>query len=299
MKRDCFDIGTIQAFLDGELEPAVSASVSSHIAACDACAMALADAEEESAFVFAALDREMNTLVPTQRLWTRINESIEEEKHHASFWNKALALFGPLFTSPSFAMATVAILVLGFGVVVFIDRNAAPTEQSGSDIARIQPTQTAQTSQPVPVNPTATDTQPQLVEVAANRSKRSEKISNADFREEKRPATFVRTVQPEAGPKQPEVVNAAYLPGEESYVKTIADLSKSVNTAKDDVMRPSEQVAYARDMALVDDSIKKMRAVVRKNPKNEPAKQVLYASYQNKIDLLSSVAQREDLVALK
>lgn len=296
MKRDCLDIGTIQAFLDGELEPAVSASVSSHIAACDACAMALADAEEESAFVFAALDREMNTLVPTQRLWTRINETIQEEKHHATFWNKVLAFFGPLFTSPSFAMAAAAVVVFGFAAVVLIDRNSVPTEQPGPTVASVPPSQPTQS---VSADPTDTNTEPQTVEVAANPSRRAVKAANAYFHEEKRPVSFVKTVQPEIGPKQPEVVNAAYLPGEESYVKTIADLSKSVKTAKDDVMRPSEQVAYARDMALVDDSIKKMREVVRKNPKNESAKQVLYSSYQNKIDLLSSVAQREDLVALK
>jgi hypothetical protein len=50
-------------------------------------------------------------------------------------------------------------------------------------------------------------------------------------------------------------------------------------------------------MAVVDDAIAKMRKVVQKNPKNESAKQVLYTSYQNKIDLLNSVSQREELVA--
>ena len=298
MKRDCLDIGTIQAFLDGELEPAVSASVSSHIAACDACAMALADAEEESAFVFAALDREMNTLVPTQRLWTRINESIEEEKHHASFWNKALSFFGPLFTSPSFAMAAAAVLVFGLGAVVLIDRNGDPGSQPQQTTVS---NNTAQPSQPPSTIQEFVPSESQPIEVASSVAKRPSKATYADVRESRNPSKTGKTdhVDEPVRPKQPEAVNAAYLPGEESYVKTIADLSKSVNTAKDDVMRPSEQVAYARDMALVDDSIKKMRAAVRKNPKNEPAKQVLYASYQNQIDLLNSVAQREDLVALK
>jgi hypothetical protein len=93
--------------------------------------------------------------------------------------------------------------------------------------------------------------------------------------------------------------NAAggYLPGEESYVKTIASLSQSVADQKDTAMRPSERIAYERDMAVVNDSIKRMREEVRKNPKNDSAKQVLYSSYQNKVDLLNSVAQREELVA--
>jgi hypothetical protein len=88
-----------------------------------------------------------------------------------------------------------------------------------------------------------------------------------------------------------------YLPGEESYVKTIETLSDSVAGQKDSVLKPSQQVAYERDLAVVDDSIKRMRKAVRNNPKNDSAKQVLYSSYQNKIDLLNSVAQREELVA--
>jgi hypothetical protein len=80
-------------------------------------------------------------------------------------------------------------------------------------------------------------------------------------------------------------------------MKTIASLSQSVSGQKDALMRPSERVSYERDMAVVNDSIKRMRDEVRKNPKNESAKQVLYSSYQNKIDLLNSVAQKEELVA--
>ncbi len=62
-------------------------------------------------------------------------------------------------------------------------------------------------------------------------------------------------------------------------------------------MRGSERMSFERDLAVVNDAIDKMRVVVKKDPKNESAKQVLYASYQNKIDLLSSVSQKEELVA--
>ncbi len=50
-------------------------------------------------------------------------------------------------------------------------------------------------------------------------------------------------------------------------------------------------------MAVVDDAIDKMRREVKKNPRNESAKQVLYSSYQNKIDLLNSVSQKGELMA--
>ena len=88
-----------------------------------------------------------------------------------------------------------------------------------------------------------------------------------------------------------------YMPGEESYVKTISILSKSVDEQKDSVMRPSERISYERDMAVVNDAIAKMKTAVKKNPRDESAKQVLYSSYQNKIDLLNSVSQKEELMA--
>ncbi len=50
-------------------------------------------------------------------------------------------------------------------------------------------------------------------------------------------------------------------------------------------------------MAVVDDTISKMKSEVKKNPKNEAAKQVLLASYQNKVDLLNSVAEKTELMA--
>jgi hypothetical protein len=50
-------------------------------------------------------------------------------------------------------------------------------------------------------------------------------------------------------------------------------------------------------MAVVDDAIKKMQREVRRNPKNEAAREVLRSSYQNKIDLLNSVAEKSELMA--
>jgi hypothetical protein len=91
--------------------------------------------------------------------------------------------------------------------------------------------------------------------------------------------------------------SSPYLPGEKDYVQTISSLTKTVEGQKDSVLRPSERVAYERDMAVVDDSIAKIRNEVKRNPKNETARQVLYSSYQNKIDLLNSVSQKEELVA--
>jgi hypothetical protein len=109
-----------------------------------------------------------------------------------------------------------------------------------------------------------------------------------------------REIQPRRLDYRPSNRNASsdiYLAGEESYVRTISDLKQNVDAQKDTVMTPSSRVSYERDMAVVNDSIKRMREVVKKNPRNQAARQVLYSSYQDKIDLLNSVAQREELMA--
>ena len=93
------------------------------------------------------------------------------------------------------------------------------------------------------------------------------------------------------------IIPAEYIPGEDSYTKTIATLKSTVDGEKDLDLKPSERFAYEKDMAMINDAINKMKAEVKKNPKNEAAKQLLFASYQNKIDLLNSVSEKNDLVA--
>jgi len=290
MNGNCLDIGTIQAFLDGELTPEVSMSVSGHIAKCEACSMMLGEAEEESAFVFPVLEREMNTLVPTQRLWSRINESIAVERENTPFWKKVLTGIAVSLRNPSIAIAASVVIVVGVFAAVYSIKFDQPVVNNGRNIANVQPklTDPIPTVVSGPTAPSQTETSgPARVRYVANDQK--SQVVKADY--------VVREKQPLTA-KGPYMVNAdGYLPGEESYVRTISNLSQTVAGQKNSVMRPSQQVAYERDLAVVDDSIKRMRSEVRKNPKNESAKQVLYTSYQNKIDLLNSVAQKDELMA--
>lgn len=282
--KNCLDTGTIQAFLDGELAPAEASVVSAHIAKCDACAAQLANAEEESAFVFSVLGREMDTLVPTQRLWTKINDSIVVEKQSAPFWKKAWAYISTSLASPSIAVAAGVLIVVAVFTVVFIVRDGGgnPTSVAKGPGPVISSPVTSGSSVSTPVNgvtvskPSPEIQQPAYVAASTPAPKRSE---NREYS------------------SRPIPQQAVYMPGEESYVKTIASLSQTVDNQKDAVLRPSERIDYERDMALVNDAISKMKKEVRRNPKNESAKQVLYTSYQNKIDLLNSVSQREELVA--
>ncbi len=284
MKENCLDIGTIQAFLDRELSPAESTRVSTHVAGCDSCALMLSQAEDESALVFSALEREFDTLVPTQRLWGRINTAIETERREAPFWQKVLAFVRTSLANPSLAAAASIILVIGVAAFYWMNRPTPVTETPRNDVARDE--RPMNVSAPAPVATTAP--------VARNNDAPAAVVERASYHPPQNPVS----VKPAAAKSQTGVTSVnEYMPGEDSYVKTIANLTKSVEQKKDDVMRPSERVAYERDMAVVDDAIAKMRKEVKKNPKNDSARQVLYSSYQNKIDLLNSVSQREELMA--
>jgi hypothetical protein len=290
MSDKCIEIGTIQAFLDGETSPDLSFKISGHVADCDKCAFVLAEAEEESSVVFSALDREFNSMVPTQRLWSSINEAIAYEKSHKSFWDRVRGSLSALFANPSITVAASVLLVFGIFAAVW---SLKPVDVAPSDIATVQP-KSAQTktvditgsSQVVPP-PSASYT------VGATKfpaDKVAKLVRTANFK----PASDQIRAQPAV-----LKMNSAeeYLPGEESYVRTIADLRQNVDGKKDRIMNPSSRIAYERDMAVVNDAITKMKEVVKKNPKNQSAKQVLYSSYQNKIDLLNSVVEREELMA--
>ena len=146
MKDNCLDIGIIQAFLDCELDQAETARVSGHISMCNDCAVLLAQAEDESSMVFSALEREFNTLVPTQRLWNKINDSIETERETRPFWEKAWAGFVAAFASPSLVAAAGLLIVVGVLALIWTNRNVTQPEVAGSKTPTVN-------TKPAPVIP--------------------------------------------------------------------------------------------------------------------------------------------------
>lgn len=290
MKKDCLEIGTIQAFLDGELASDLLETAATHLALCDDCAALLAAAEEESAIVFSALDAELNTLVPTQRLWTKINNEIEKERR--PFWQTVFAFF----KNP--AVSAFASLMIVFGV--FMGYLNLKNGQSSVDVARTK-REIEQVSSPAfktdEIIPEKTE-KPKVNNEITEFTKTDEKLRN-HFTATK--TVIKETVTKiEEKPKKEEKVQPAaqnYLPGEASYIRTIGTLENNVNRTKDETLSPSARFTFEQNLAMVNDVIKKMREQLRKNPRNEAARQLLAAAYQNKIDLLNSVAEKEQLMA--
>ena len=303
MNGKCFEIGAIQAFLDGETTPEMSLRLTDHVGACDDCARVMAEADEQNAIVFSTLERELNTLVPTQRLWSRINETIEVEKSQMPVWHKVLVYVRVALANPSLTVAAGILLVLGFFAVLITVRDS---RNVGIEVARQdssqRPVDVPQAKQDDPVVTTAAqgDSAPSAAPAPALVGRSNLKDSEIGAFVESVKASQREKIQPRTADfRTPYRTPSSdvYLAGEEGYVKTISDLKQNVESQKDTVMTPSSRVSYERDMAVVNDSIKRMREVVKKNPRNQAARQVLYSSYQDKIDLLNSVAQREELMA--
>ncbi|MEO6589090.1 MAG: hypothetical protein ABIP06_07160 [Pyrinomonadaceae bacterium] len=308
MKEICLDEGTIQAFLDGELGNAQMENATRHIALCNDCALLLSAAEEESAFAFSALDGDLNMLVPTQRLWSKINDSIVEEKRKGAFWYNFTSFVSNL-SRPSVAAFASLLIVFAVFSALLISRPNSTIElvkETSPNIPEkvllpaesktiIPPAVTANENQANFSENTTdepTSSTPTLVKARPISSK-NEIVSaaKADYRK----AVPVLNTDSKAAKKS--LASAPqFLPGEETYIRTISNLSETVSSQKDTAMKPSARFAYEKDLAVINDAIDKMKQEVKKNPKNEAAKDILYASYQNKINLLNSVTERTELM---
>ncbi len=299
MRDKCFDEGMIQAFFDGELESNQLELVARHVSGCDPCAVLMSEIEAESASVAAAFEIENFELVPTERLRTKIFAEIAEFDNGGSSaiqktLRKAAAALGFSrgfrWTSPS--VAAFASLVLVAGVVTFL-------VMSRPDVSEKL---VADNSPKVAVPAVSRDSNSGNTVAPPVTSGREPAIEAGSSDRPVLQARKVAFVQPKPVDSTeridlPRTVESQPVEGEERYLQTIKTLKSSVDTRKEDTLKPSALVAYERDMAVIDDAISKMQKAARKNPKDEAAKQILFASYQNKIDLLSAVSDKTELMA--
>jgi len=79
------------------------------------------------------------------------------------------------------------------------------------------------------------------------------------------------------------------IPGERSYLQTIAKLDNAINSDKN-AMRPALQVEYERNLAVVDRAIAATRSAAKSNPNDPDAADFMFAAYQSKVDLLNTIA---------
>ncbi len=325
-KANCYDLGVIQAFTDGEIASDLQEKVIGHIALCDSCAMLLAETEEESAFAFSLLNEQCNVLVPTERLRTKVFESIKETEEKANWWYRLTVSLGladgvNLLNPQLVAFASVVLFVSALAIGV----NFYKPMPSGSEVVFIDqsPNKTRTIAFPdIPVGGVTADPkenskssdieddeypvqeEPDIPSQNSNsfRAMKAGGINNGGqtrIVRERKISLKPREVSPKSGKVNAPIAppTSPNLAGEDSYLQTISTLSRTVDNNKDISLRPTERVAFEKDMAFVDDAIKKLKNEVRKNPNNQAAREVLRSSYQNKIDLLNSVAEKTELMA--
>ncbi|REJ77740.1 MAG: hypothetical protein DWQ47_15340 [Acidobacteria bacterium] len=299
----CFDIGTIQAFTDGELGSDRSERLLKHVSVCASCANVLSECEEDSALAFSVLDEELNVLVPTERLRNKVFASINEmESRRRSGWLNGLAAAFS-FNNPGLTVAASILLVFGF-IVIGVNFLGTGSD-NGSVAGNVDPandTVSMPSAETVAEDDVTVET-PEVLQVAEDTVTDSDEVS--PFRRRTQNARSIKLVDrqtigddPEIQPQRPRSLPAAdtSVVSEDSYLQTIATLDRTVRYNKQ-ILRPSERVEFERDLAVVNDAILKMKNEVNRNPDNLAAREMLKSSYQHKVDLLNSVAEKTELMA--
>ena len=123
----CLNEVTLQAYFDGELEPALAAQVNKHLAYCDACAASAFEFERAIELMASAFEDELPDSVPSERLRANIaaaltGDSVPQRISSAASFRPRildgaiawLRSFNPL--RGRFAYACFGLLALAFGL---------------------------------------------------------------------------------------------------------------------------------------------------------------------------------------
>ena len=280
--RQCLDEGMLQSYFDGELSTSMMESATSHLASCAVCAAAASELEQETLLLSTALAAEFESSVPTERLRQRIDGAVaglqvanSREKESgvvAALFNSVSALFT---LGPGRALGYASLMVvLAFGLILGLMklRTPVPVQNASGPVASSQAV-----NSPVTVNPPVTidneagttapsKSGPDIRRVAANKN-----------------STSIRplAVRPPA---------VKLIPGERSYLQTIAKLDSTIRSAGNKSMRPALQVEYEKNLAVVDRAIAATRRAAKSNPNDPDAADFMFAAYESKVNLLNTIA---------
>ncbi|HMF55170.1 MAG TPA: zf-HC2 domain-containing protein [Pyrinomonadaceae bacterium] len=311
MREMCFDEAVLQSYSDGELSPETMQSVAAHINTCADCAETAKEIESETELMRVALAHEMGLSVPTESLRSRIDAAIRAEQYgmqavEVREESKLRTWFAGLMSSfnlsPQQVIGFASLVVVVTFAAIFaaiklqhgtpgvststgeqaaINRSnqqvAVPQSSTTQNAGEVNPT-------PAPIDDGGAVTPTQQVAVSVRRKMRPPfggRMVNTEY------------VRPDVQ-QQPD---PPPLPDEQGYLRAIASLTRAVNSTGNSSLPPSVQAEYRRNLALIDQAIAATRLSARRNPQDASARQFLYASYQNKVDLLSAVADQTMLVA--
>jgi len=322
--KTCLEAGTLQSYLDGELSPNAMQSVAAHLASCRACAALAREAEAELALFMEAMAPAalLPASVPTARLRERLDAALaaeatgQHDKRPAaargeSGWREWLAGLAAFLTpAPGRAVAFASLLVAVLLSALFVSQQFAPGEIKQSEVAVVPVSSGADdvplTNGVAPVAAVNSATTPTPPASSTGPSKAApRKRDNRDAVNQL--ASYSSRPRPSGGVTQAtrggEVASATgrpvLLPGEKTYLSAIASLTSTIESRTPQAMPPSLRVEYERNLALVDQAILSTRVAARRNPQDTDAQDFLRSAYQNKVELLSAVAEQSQLATIK
>jgi len=232
-----------------------------------------------------ALAPEFDASVPTERLRQRIDAAVLDSRigtassrERAGFgaFISSLLSFGTQRTLGYASLVAVLAFAAIFGLGKF---KTAPEEF----VAETQPAKTADEQvavAPAPVEPVQVNGSQPVDSPVDSKPVKSQRVRSQPVKSQLAKSAPVRS---EAVKSEP----VKLLPGERSYLQTIARLD---STIKANQMRPSLQVEYARNLAVVDRAIAATRSAAKSNPNDPDAADFMFAAYQSKVDLLNTIA---------
>jgi anti-sigma factor RsiW len=280
----CLDEAMLQSYFDGELSLHEMESATLHLASCETCAAAARELEEETALVMSALAAEFEASVPTEHLRKRIEEAVLGERIAVAQSTQKVSGLAAFFsgllnfgTQRTLGFASLAV-VLAFGAIFAVVKMRTTPVQVNNVEQVATGSKLPQNIENIAVAPPATDVVQQAEVTSPVKNKPSTNYTP-------RPINVVaKSTTPKPGPAPVKL-----LPGERSYLQTIARLDTAIKSNKKD-MRPALQVEYERNLAVVDRAIAATRSAAKSNPKDPDAADFMFAAYQSKVDLLNTIA---------
>jgi hypothetical protein len=284
--KECLDEGILQSYFDGELSYERMEGVASHLVSCVACASAASELEDEATVLSSALAVEFDASVPTERLRHRIDVAVAglQFGDHAQFsepvvagrrgWLQSLTSLFALTPQRTFGYAALAVM-LAFGTIIGVIQ----LRQDPTSIDSVAVDSGAQS--PIANHPDSGNSP--VANVVSPPIENTSPVQPAPV-SRKRPERRRTSVSEQA------VAEVKLLPGERSYLKTIAALDSTIKSKNSRPMRPELRAEYERNLAVVDRALAATRNAAKKNPNDPDAAEFMFNAYQSKVDLLNTVA---------
>jgi len=241
--------------------------------------------EEENAVLMTALAAEFEAPVPTEQLRSRISLAVANVNAPVIEKRGFLSAFRNFVSfAPQQALGYAGLILLLafaaiFGVIKMSQKTNGPAVADNK--AASTPNSAQGTNDPLAVVTAPgpeSGPEPEIPKVLIPDST-AQRIVHP------RPTNVVTTPRLASSKSAP----VKLLPGERTYLQTIARLDSAIKADKK-TMRPTLQVEYERNLALVDRAIAATRTAAKSNPHDPDAADFMFAAYQSKVDLLNTIA---------